>query len=193
MRAQRRPGSAPAIHGTAERIPLGGCERRRGHVGAVRSALARSSGGPRGDAADRAPARRSADIRRTSARAVLAHPRLPHRVRIAAERQRSEPARAGCQRPEQRFVAVPVPHDCADGLARSRSGGGRLRTSIRRCGPGSASSTFSIRRTFRARWRGSPTISRAAPGLERNRDLLELDELDLGLRLVVWEKDRYTR
>ena len=98
MRAQRRAGlgAGDPRHGRADSAR--GCERRCGHGGADRSALARSGARPRGDAADRAPARRSADIRRTSARAVLAHPRLPHRVQVAAERQRSEPVRAGRQR-----------------------------------------------------------------------------------------------
>ena len=67
-----------------------------------------------------------------------------------------------------------------------RSGGGPPRISIPMYVPGSASSTCSMsEHVERAMERLADDLASGA-WAERNRDLLELDDLDLGLRLVVW-------
>ena len=191
MRAQRRPGSARAIQGTAERIPLGDAS-----VDAAMAVLSDQHW------SDRAVG--LAEMLRIARRRVVAltfdeRPRTQfwltrdYLTEYASLRSGRDPNLHELAVRGRAAIRVVPSLMTAPTASRSRSGGGRLRTSIRRCGPGSASSTFSIRRTFESAMERLADDLASGAWAERNRDLLELDELDLGLRLVVWEKARDPR
>lgn len=84
---------------------------------------------------------------------------------------------------------VPVPHDCTDGFALAfwRRPAAYLDPAVR-----AGISVFhqlDSGSVERATERLADDLASGA-WAERNGDLLDLDELDLGLRLVVWEKDQ---
>jgi SAM-dependent methyltransferase len=182
MIAQRPPGAAPAVQATAERIPLAD--------GACDAALAVLTIHHWAD-----QERGVAEMRRVAGRVVvltwdpdyaeafwLVRDYLPE---SAALDRRRMPAIAAVRRwmGGARVTRVPVPHDCVDGFfgAYWRRPEAYLDPRVR-----AGMSNLSLL--------GAP-VDRAVGALradlesgawgERNRDLLELDALDLGYRLLV--------
>ncbi len=191
MRAQRRPGSAPAIHGTAERIPL-----EDASVDAVMAVLSDQHW------LDRALG--LSEMLRIARRRVVAltfdeRPReqfwltRDYLTEYGSLRSSRDPNlyELAVKGPAA-IRPVPVPHDCADGFALAfwRRPAAYLEPSVR-----AGISIFHLLDPAHVQ----SAIERLADDLasgawaERNRGLLDLDELDLGLRLVVWEKDQVTR
>ena len=162
MRAQRRPGSAPAIQGTAERIPL-----EDASVDAAMAVLT--------DQHWRDRALGLAEMLRIARRRVVAltfdeSPRAQfwltrdYLTEYASLRSGRDPNLYELAvRGAAAIRAVPVPHDCADGFALAfwRRPAAYLDPAVR-----AGISVFHLLDPahVRARWSGSPTISRAAPG-----------------------------
>ena len=187
MRAQRPPGSAPAIAGTAERIPL--------EDASVDVAMAVLT-----DQHWRDRALGLAEMRRIARRRVVAltfdeSPRAhfwltrDYLTEYRSLRSDRDPNLyelaldgAAAIRP------VPVPHDCADGFALAfwRRPAAYLDPAVR-----AGISVFHLLDEAHVESAMQRLADDLASGAwaERNRDLLDRDELDLGLRLVVWEKD----
>jgi hypothetical protein len=187
MRAQRRPGSAPAIHGTAERIPL-----EDASVDAAMAVLTDQHWNDR--------ALGLSEMRRIARRRVVAltfdeSPRehfwltrdyLTEYKTLRSDRDPNlhELALEGSAviRP------VPVPHDCLDGFALAfwRRPAAYLDPAVR-----AGISVFHMldEAHVESAMQQLADDLRSGAWAERNRDLLALEELDLGLRLVVGEKD----
>jgi SAM-dependent methyltransferase len=182
MIAQRPDGAAPAVQATAERIPL--------PDGACDAALAVLTIHHWAD-----PARGVSEMRRVARRVViltwdpdyaeafwLVRDYLPEST--ALDRRRMPAIAQVCEwLGGAEVTPVPVPHDCVDGFFAAfwRRPEAYLDPRVR-------AGMSNLARL------GAP-VDRAVAALradlesgawhERNRDLLELDELDLGYRLVV--------
>jgi SAM-dependent methyltransferase len=181
MIAQRPPGSAPAVQATAERIPLAD--------GACDAALAVLTIHHWAD-----QERGVAEMRRVAGRVViltwdpdyaeafwLVRDYLPESAALDRRRMPAIAAVSGWMG-GARVTRVPVPHDCVDGFfgAYWRRPAAYLDPHVR-----AGMSNLSLL--------GAP-VDRAVRALradlecgawrERNRDLLELDALDLGYRLL---------
>jgi len=182
MIAQRPPGAAPAAQATAERIPLGDGECD------VALAVLTIHHWPD-------PERGVAEMRRVARRSViltwdpdyaeafwLVRDYLPESM--ALDRRRMPAIAAVCEWMGGAEVwPVPVPHDCADGLF-----GAFWRRPEAYLDPRVRAGMSNLAQL------GAP-VDRAVAALradldsgawrERNRGLLDLDELDLGYRLLV--------
>jgi hypothetical protein len=188
MLAQRRPDAAPAIQGTAEQIPLADAS--------VDAAMAVMT-----DQHWRDRSLGLAEMRRIARRRVVAltldeAPRdhfwltRDYLTEYASLRSRRDPnlyelAVAGAT---AMIRPVPVPHDCADGFALAfwRRPDAYLDPAVR-----AGISIFHLLDAGHVESAMQRLADDVASGAwtERNRDLLDLDELDLGLRLVTWEND----
>ncbi|HKV67527.1 MAG TPA: class I SAM-dependent methyltransferase [Gaiellales bacterium] len=182
MIAQRPPGAAPAVQATAERIPLADAE--------CDAALAVLTIHHWLD-----PERGVAEMRRVARRAViltwdpdyaeafwLVRDYLPEST--ALDRRRMPPIAAVCGwMGDAEVRPVPVPHDCVDGFF-----GAFWRRPEAYLDPRVRAGMSNLAQL------GAP-VDRAVAALrtdlgsgawrERNHDLLDLDELDLGYRLLV--------
>ena len=185
MIAQRPPGAAPAVQATAEAIPLadGECD----------AALAVLTIHHWAD-----QERGVSEMRRVAGRVViltwdpdyaeafwLVRDYLPEST--ALDRRRMPPMAAVSEwMGGAEVTPVPVPHDCLDGFfgaywrrpeayldSRVRAG----MSNLAQLGPPVDRAVATLRADLESgAWR------------ERNRDLLDLDELDLGYRLLVGER-----
>ena len=185
MIAQRPPGAAPAVQATAEAIPLadGECD----------AALAVLTIHHWAD-----QERGVSEMRRVAGRVViltwdpdyaeafwLVRDYLPDST--ALDRRRMPPMAAVSEwMGGAEVTPVPVPHDCLDGFfgaywrrpeayldSRVRAG----MSNLAQLGPPVDRAVATLRADLESgAWR------------ERNRDLLDLDELDLGYRLLVGER-----
>ena len=187
MRAQRPQGAAPAIEGTAERIPL--------ENESVDAAMAVMTDQHWVDRARGLEEMQRIARKRVVALAIDLAPRdglladagLPHRVPAGPRRPGSKPLRAGRRCGHRPDPSRPGPHDCRDGFALSfwRRPEAYLDPAVR-----AGISIFHLLDQGHV----ESAMERLAEDLEsgaweqRNAELLELDELDLGLRLIVWEK-----
>jgi SAM-dependent methyltransferase len=182
MIAQRPHGAAPAVQATAERIPLAD--------GACDAALAVLTIHHWSD-----QERGLSEMRRVAGRVVvltwdpdyaeafwLVRDYLPESSALDRRRMPAIAAVSGWMG-GARVMPVPVPHDCVDGFF-----GAYWRRPEAYLDPGVRAGMSNLARL------GAP-VERAAAALradldsgawrERNRDLLDLDELDLGYRLLV--------
>ena len=187
MRAQRPQGAAPAIEGTAESIPL--------ESGSVDAALAVMTDQHWLDRARGLEEMQRIARKRVVALAIDLAPRVDFWLMrdylteyrpVSGERDPSlyELALAAGTVP---IRPVPVPHDCRDGFALSfwRRPEAYLDPAVR-----AGISIFHLLDQGHV----ESAMERLAEDIEsgawarRNAELLELDELDLGLRLIVWER-----
>ena len=186
MIAQRAESAAPAIQGVAEDIPL--------DDGSVDAAMAVIT-----DHHWASPARGLEEMLRVARTRVVALTLdFDARTEFWLTRDYVREARPPHASPGLHELAVassaairpiPVPHDCADGFALSfwRRPEAYLDPAVR-----AGISIFHLLDADyveRAMKRLSADIESGAWS-ERNGELLELDELDLGLRLVIWETSR---
>ncbi len=181
MIAQRPAGSAPAVQATAEHIPLpdGACD-----VALAVLTLHHSS----------APRRGLAEMRRVARRLVvlhwdpdfadrfwLVHDYLPESVELDRGRM---PAIADVREwmGGADVATVPVPHDCADGFfcANWRRPEAYLDPVVRAGASNLALLGAAVDRAVAA----LRADLRSGAWLERHGALLELDEIDLGYRLL---------
>jgi len=185
MMAQRRPDAAPAVQGTAEQIPL--------EDASVDAAMAVITDQHWTDRAKGLAEMQRVARKRVVALALDLGPRedfwlmRDYVTEYEPAYVRTDPslyqlAVAGSAKIEP----VPVPHDCVDGFALAfwRRPHAYLDPRVR-----SGISVFHILDAAHV----EDAMRRLAEDLEsgewerRNGDLLELDELDLGLRLLTWE------
>jgi SAM-dependent methyltransferase len=191
MRAQRPPASAPAIRGTAERIPL-----EDSSVDAAMAVLT--------DQHWRDRALGLAEMRRIARHRVVAltfDERPRETFWLTRDYLTEYTSLRGGRDPNLYELAVggtaairpvPVPHDCVDGFALAfwRRPGAYLDPAVR-----AGISVFHLLDATHVESAMDRLADDLASGAwaERNQELLELDELDLGLRLVVWESDEVAR
>ena len=186
MIAQRAPDAAPVMRAVAEELPL-----RDDSFDAALAILTVHHW--------RDPARGIAEMQRVAKRIVvftwdpvffsehfwLARDYVPEA--IAAERDLTSLAQVTASLAGSRVVPVPVPHDCEDGFfgAYWRRPEAYLDPEVRGAISGLARLDSEILRE---------AVGRLAEDLasgaweQRYGDLRALDELDLGYRLVVWER-----
>lgn len=183
MVAQRPPGSAPAVRGVAEQLPLAD--------GAVDAALAVLTTHHWTD-----PAAGLAELQRVSRRQLVLtwdHSFVTENFWLLtdylpeiAEREAGLASLAAVTAawPDGRVLAVPVPHDCSDGFLAAwwRRPEAYLRPAVR-----AAISSFALLDPDVV----TRAVARLAADLDdstwdrRHGHLRELDELDCGYRLVV--------
>jgi SAM-dependent methyltransferase len=187
MIAQRPAGAAPAVQGTAEDIPLADAS-----VDAAMAVITDHHW------ADRALG--LAEMGRVARQRVVAltidfDPRAEFWLTrdYLTEYRPPEPARGPglyelALASSATIRPVPVPHDCADGFALAfwRRPSAYLDPGVR-----AGISVFHQldgEHVERAMQRLADDLA-SGRWKEQNQELLDLDELDLGLRLVAWEKD----
>jgi hypothetical protein len=188
MRAQRRRDAAPALQGTAEEIPLADAS--------VDAAMAVMT-----DQHWRDRVLGLAEMRRIARRRVVVltiddRPRehfwltRDYLTEYKSVRTRRAPNlyKLAVAEGTAEIRPVLVPHDCADGFALAfwRRPDAYLDAAVQ-----SGISLFHLLDEAHVVSAMQQLADDLASGAwaERNSELLELDELDLGLRLIVWEKD----